>query len=95
MLFFRYELLCGETPFNKGSPKATMALIAETSKDPYFPSHLSAAAVDIIKRLLTRDQAARLVHQHPLLQSQLSDACTGLRPRRRRRHQDPPFFQGD
>jgi len=95
MRFFRYELLCGETPFNKGSPKATMALIAETSKDPYFPSHLSAAAVDIIKRLLTRDQAARLVHQHPLLQLQLSHACTGLRPRRRRRHQDPPFFQGD
>jgi len=59
-----YELLCGETPFNKGSPKATMALIAETSKDPYFPSHLSAAAVDIIKRLLTRDQAARLGYGH-------------------------------
>jgi hypothetical protein len=40
-----------------------MALIAETTKDPYFPSHLSASAIDLIKRLLTRDQAARLVRQ--------------------------------
>ena len=58
----RYELLVGETPFGRGSPKATMALIAETTKDPYFPSYLSTYAIDIIKRLLTRDQAARLVH---------------------------------
>jgi hypothetical protein len=57
----RYELLVGETPFGRGSPKATMALIAETTKDPYFPGYLSTYAIDIIKRLLTRDQAARLV----------------------------------
>ena len=63
---YSYELLVGETPFGRGSPKATMALIAETTKDPYFPSHLSTYAIDIIKRLLTRDQAARLVLQHPL-----------------------------
>ena len=91
----RYELLCGETPFNKGSPKATMALIAETSKDPYFPSHLSAAAVDIIKRLLTRDQAARLVQQRLPLQPLTSHVCVGIRPRRRCRHQDPPIFQSN
>ena len=60
----RYELLCSESPFDKGTPKETMALIAETTKDPYFPAHLSASAIDIIKRLLTRDQAARLVEQH-------------------------------
>lgn len=59
-----YELLCSETPFDKGNPKATMALIAETTKDPYFPSHLSASAIDLIKRLLTRDQAARLGYGH-------------------------------
>jgi hypothetical protein len=62
-IIYRYELLVGETPFGRGSPKATMALIAETTKDPYFPSHLSTYAIDIIKRLLTRDQAARLVLQ--------------------------------
>jgi serine/threonine protein kinase len=62
----RYELLVGETPFGRGSPKATMALIAETTKDPYFPSYLSTYAIDIIKRLLTRDQAARLVRQPQL-----------------------------
>jgi hypothetical protein len=60
----RYELLCSETPFDKGNPKDTMALIAETTKDPYFPAYLSTSAIDIIKRLLTRDQAARLVQQH-------------------------------
>jgi hypothetical protein len=43
------------------NPKATMALIAETTKDPAFPSFLSPSAIDIIKRLLTRDQTARLV----------------------------------
>lgn len=57
----RYELLVGDTPFGRGSPKATMALIAETTKGPYFPGYLSTYAIDIIKRLLTRDQAARLV----------------------------------
>ena len=40
-----------------------MALIAETTKDPYFPSHLSPSAIDLIRRLLKRDQAARLVNQ--------------------------------
>ncbi len=60
----RYELLCGETPFNEASPKLTMALIAETTKDPHFPSHLSASAIDLIKRLLKRDSTARLVSRH-------------------------------
>lgn len=59
-----YELLCGETPFNELSPKATMALIAETTKVPQFPSYLSPSAIDLIKRLLTREQTARLGYGH-------------------------------
>jgi len=90
----RYELLVGETPFGRGSPKATMALIAETTKDPYFPSYLSTYAIDVIKRLLTRDQASRLVRLR--LRGSLSalTACAGLWPRWCCCHQDPPIFQG-
>lgn len=73
----RYELLVGETPFGRGSPKATMALIAETTKDPYFPSYLSTYAIDIIKRLLTRDQASRLVRRR--LRGSLSALIACLR----------------
>jgi serine/threonine protein kinase len=49
-----YELLCGEAPFACASNKLTYDFIAYSSKMPYFPSHVSLHARDLMTRLLCR-----------------------------------------
>jgi serine/threonine protein kinase len=70
-----YLLLCGETPFNGKNRQQLFRRIS--CDDPTFPDdkwgHISDEAVDLVRKLLTKDPAKRLSAKEALHHRWLSD----------------------
>jgi serine/threonine protein kinase len=62
-----YAMVCGELPFDDETPVKVLQKIAYL--EPTYPSYLSVQCIDLLRKILTKDPAARIsiarIHEHP------------------------------